>query len=277
VAEVASPPPVEPTSAPKAPELSEEDSITAYMERMLARNRQRTGESGDVFVAEPEPIAAAVAEPVAAPIETSAPALPPPPPRMKVDIEATRAELQSFREVANRSARSALAVHSLKTTKTELFIRSSLLLASSGGATMLLTAQLRGGTMMLWPGLGCSVAAAWMAYRVWQTWEALRRSREDVQPVSELMEAAPSPDVNERIETLKEIASQTAVPPAALPGESPATATAMSAPSVEEFAPSTTNGEDRSSTLTGSLWDNVWSDTGSAEVPHESLSDESAS
>jgi hypothetical protein len=174
-----------PSTVATKSEVSGDDSIAEYMERLLARSRQRTG---DPAPEAPPPIPNDPYEsdsPTSTVIEaierTPEVADDPPAPRPKIDVEATRAELQSFRAVANRSARSALAVHTLKTTRTELAVQMTLLLASLCGAAFLLSWALRGGGF-LWPGIGCAVVTVLLSYRVFVSGMRLRRWCADAAP-----------------------------------------------------------------------------------------------
>jgi hypothetical protein len=164
----------EPEAEPEEP--VEEDSIASYMERLLDRTRKS---------APPAPARPASALPARrksdSPSSTDATAREavaneeaseyrePLKPRAQVDHEATRAALQSFREVANLSARQALAAHSRKSTQTDLAIQVTLGLCSTAGAAALLTAPLRGGAILWGPALGCALAAGWMGYRLLRT------------------------------------------------------------------------------------------------------------
>jgi hypothetical protein len=258
------PPPVAPAPTPTplpASSHTEEDSIASYMERMLARNRQRVGEGPSEFaMMEPEPTPEAEpmsAEPVAPP------PLEPLLPRPKVDHEATRATLESFRDVANRSARSALAEYTFKTTKTELAVQTTLMLLSGSGAVLLLTAPLRGGSINVWPALGCSLAATWMGYRVWQSWRSMNRWRADAAPASSA-ERTITGDSGAGELSARDANDDPASSPiphstAKMPFDSTLASPSPVINAVDEFtAPSAT--APASSSVSGSLWDNVWSD-----------------
>ncbi|HUQ68564.1 MAG TPA: FHA domain-containing protein [Planctomycetaceae bacterium] len=270
-------------SEPEAP--VEDDSVAAYMDRLLARTRKRTG------TPEPEPTPSpaeeihsnvdagpTMAEVVTAPSE-------PAPVRAKIDRHATRAEMQSFREVANLSARSALATHSLKTTKTEIAVQVSLFVASSVGAVAFLSAPLRGAEIQLWPGLGCAITAAWMGHRVLQAWQSLQRWMADAAPAIPLAREADedSDDVGEEpaspaamtTEPPDGVVTTNASVPDAVEQAVLSTATVAAIPSVDDQqAPSTVESDDFSldgvapalhpksahASPTGSLWDDIWSD-----------------
>lgn len=183
----AAPPPPSPTPPPPPPE---EDSIAAYMERLLARNKMGTfiGESpASAPASKPASIAA---PPVTAPpVETTSPSLssgtdsevvaatpavslPLPEPRQRIDKDEVRAALQSFRKVANHSARSAIAKHSSKTLRGEVSTQGVLAGLAGLAAGAYFLPPLWGGTMQPLPGAGCLIAAGWM---VWQMQQSLTR------------------------------------------------------------------------------------------------------
>jgi hypothetical protein len=157
----------------------EEDSIAAYMARMLARNRR----GGDD---EPEPVtvtsreperrtAAPVSSPVTADDEAEPARREPSAPRKKIDKDATRAELQSFRQVANLSARTALAKHTWRTTKTELTIQTTLAGLCTIGGIAYAIAPLMGSPFALGPTIGCWLGAGFIGWRASRTLRKLRQ------------------------------------------------------------------------------------------------------
>lgn len=180
-----SPPPV-----PAPPPPQEEDSIAAYMERLLARNRMGS-HSGEAAANPSAPKPAVVAHPTAAPLPTemtvtsvpsesdagdvetaSVAPLPLPEPRQRVDKDEVRAALQSFRKVANHSARSAIAKHSSKALRGEVSTQGVLAGLAGIAAGAYLLPPLWGGTMQPLPGAGCLLAAGWMT---WQMQQSLNR------------------------------------------------------------------------------------------------------
>ena len=182
---VSPPPPPVPTPPPQ-----EEDSIAAYMERLLARNRM--GSFSDESAASPsapKPAVVAAASVANQPVETDTasvssdtePAavattptipLPLPEPRQRVDKDEVRAALQSFRKVANQSARSAIAKHSSKALRGEVSTQGVLAGLAGIAAGAYLLPPLWGGTMQPLPGAGCLIAAGWMT---WQMQRSLNR------------------------------------------------------------------------------------------------------
>lgn len=108
----------------------EEDSVQAYMARLLARTRgNREDGAPTPAVRKPEP---APEPPKAEPVETAPvaeiPAGPPPEPKYRQDHAAVRANIDSLREVANLSARTAIASYTWKQLKGTILAKGTLLL-----------------------------------------------------------------------------------------------------------------------------------------------------
>lgn len=127
---VAKPAAVEPArrEAQAAPDADVEPSVASYMEGLLARSR---GNSSAPMYAEPKPVAPppppapVVTAPVDPVDETARKAR-----KMKPeDKESLRADLDSFRELANQSARSAVAKSQVSRKQTNLKV-------VAGGATL---------------------------------------------------------------------------------------------------------------------------------------------
>lgn len=168
----------------EAPALTEDDSVASYMERLLARTRKAT--SGGSGESEPEPrtpaIQRSVRTEVPVPEEWTGEASERPTTfetRRTIDKDATRAELQSFREVANRSARAALARHTWQTMRTELSIQAILTGLCTAGSVAYLGGPFWGQPIQLGPGLGCTVGAVFIGYRAWMNWNRLGRWNRD--------------------------------------------------------------------------------------------------
>uniref|UniRef100_A0A7C2K1A8 FHA domain-containing protein n=1 Tax=Schlesneria paludicola TaxID=360056 RepID=A0A7C2K1A8_9PLAN len=244
-------------------ELPEEDSIEAYMARLLARTRKGGELPGtdqrQTIEDAPASMHRSPGNDVASEQRlASDELLEPPEPRVKLDPEATRAELQSFRELANLSARKALATHSRKSTQTELAIRSALGLVSGAGLAFCLTMPWRGGSIPWGATVGCALATGWMGYRVWQTQRKLLLLEATAEPaampadpevaIDPVSTAAAADEETERLPPKPDIATHSE--PATLT-DHPATNWATS----------------------GSLWDDVWSaktpTSGDAPPPSE--------
>lgn len=111
-------------------DASDKDSVSKYMEELLARNRRQSGQS---VVSSPVPVAKATKpETTTKAVDQPTPAIdeveintPPVPkqlvrnsaPRQRPDREALIAEMQAMRNVANVSARNAVAIASRKQVK----------------------------------------------------------------------------------------------------------------------------------------------------------------
>ncbi len=186
--------PVEPVqprknvAVPPPKPVEEEDSIAAYMERMLSRNGMKQNESPSLDAASFAPASLTVPEPECAPheaaTEESAPveefqpaalALPVPAPRRTQDKDEVRAKLDAFREVANQSARTALAQHSWKSLRGDVAVQGLL----CGGATLAaagyFSAPLWGSPIQFLPATGCLVAAGWVGWQLTATLQRLKQ------------------------------------------------------------------------------------------------------
>lgn len=137
-----------PAPQPSAPAEAHGDSIAAYMERLLARSRTSTpkSESPPTEPARRRRPAAETEEPAAA-----APPVPPPPPLempaappksiAPEEKVALRANIDSFRELANASARSAVAKHESKKLRTMVQIKVALAIIAGGLTVVLFVAN----------------------------------------------------------------------------------------------------------------------------------------
>jgi len=152
-----------------------EDSVEIFMARLLARSR---GEE--------------VSESAVTPVPVTTPSIPSTPsseltpeavaadrshlmaePKHKQDKQAVRENLLSFREVAQLSARSALARHSLEQLRNAT-IAKGVLLGCSALATLAFGIEpLWTGQLQLWKGIACSLATLLSAIefrRSWNQW-----------------------------------------------------------------------------------------------------------
>jgi|GEM_PF-5631105 len=151
----------------------DDDSVSAYMERLLARTRRGEPDPQPAVMASvPETLVSATESAnesvlnenrVDNPLQTFEP-------RKRLDTQATRLELQSFREVANLSARTALAKHSWETTKTEFLIQLGITGFSTVAAASYWSAPLFGRAIAWGPALGCTLAASFVGWRAYQSW-----------------------------------------------------------------------------------------------------------
>ncbi len=165
-------------SASVPDESDDDDSIARYMERLLARQRKPSGGNSESEVEKPIPVQTHLSRPEPAAPAPSAPRpdfVEPAEPRKRVDKSTTRAELQSMREVANLSARAALARHSWRTTRTELGIQTALAGLCTLGVMGYGSAPLWGRAIQWFPLLGCLTGALFIGFRTWQTLCKLRQ------------------------------------------------------------------------------------------------------
>ena len=183
-------PPVAPPPAPAPEPQPEEDSIAAYMQRLLARNRM--SDSSTPTAPPIETITATTTVATRSPslysedpatenlgattneVTESSVSLPVPEPRQRVDKDEVRAALQSFREVANLSARSAIAQHSTKTLRGEVTVQAVLAGLAGVAAAAYWMPPLWGGSLQLLPGAGCLIAAGWMGWQIRQSLHRLQ-------------------------------------------------------------------------------------------------------
>jgi hypothetical protein len=179
--EVPAPDPGPAPAAPSAAEDSHADSVSAYMERLLARSRTAAANS---------------APPAAEPVrrrrsstespddeETSGKpdsAPPPPPPVLEMpsappktiapeEREALRANIDSFRELANASARSAVAKHESKKLRTMVQIKVVLTIVAAALTVVLFTANSLGRVSYGWYVLASGLAAVVMIFDLART------------------------------------------------------------------------------------------------------------
>ena len=157
-------------SVDAAPE-QRSDSVEEFMARLLARSR---GEP----VAPP---AAAVVAPEAATHQESQLMMASDrshlmaEPKHKQDRQAVRENLQSFRQVAHLSARSALARHSLQQLRNATIAKGVLLGASSLAAIWFILEPLSGRPLQIWKGAVCVLAAALSGVEFSRSWMQWRK------------------------------------------------------------------------------------------------------
>lgn len=164
-------PRVEDASTPRT-ETSDE-SVDVYLAKLLARSR---GENEPVSApAASPPVRILDPVPVASEIPASDRSHLLAEPKHKQDKQAVRENLQSFREVAHLSARSALARHSLEQLRNAT-IAKGVLLGCSGLATFTFGIEpLWGGQFQVWKALACSLATLLSAIEFRRSWNQLYR------------------------------------------------------------------------------------------------------
>jgi hypothetical protein len=159
-----------------------EDSVEAFMARLLARSRTGPSEpsppapsASHGYIRLPnrteDPSAGACDSPVAQRDRSHLTAEP----IHKQDREAVREHLQSFRQVAHLSARSALARHSLQQLRNATIAKGVLVGASAVAVTAFFTEPLWGTQLQLWKGIGCSIALALSVMEFARSWTQLHR------------------------------------------------------------------------------------------------------
>ena len=95
-------------------------------------------------------------------------------PKHKQDRQAARKDLQSFRQVARQSARSALARHTTKNLLSAVIAKSILLGISTLAMATFVGAPFVGMPTQQWKGLACSLATLLSATEVYRSWRLLR-------------------------------------------------------------------------------------------------------
>jgi len=188
-------------SPDRAEETHGEDSVDAFMARLLARSR-----GGNSDAAVPTPVStASAASPVtkiSSKTETAASAIPTSieqdrshlmqGPKHKQDKQAVRENLQSFRQVAHLSARSALAKHSLQQLRNAT-IAKGVLLAASGIATIWFFGEpLVGRPLQLWKGTACALGLILAAIEFRRSWLQLTKPITAPTPSNSDLETADS-------------------------------------------------------------------------------------
>lgn len=180
--------------APPPAATAEEDSIAAYMERLLNRNKLSSGTTDHAPAPKPIELPPEPARLTAAPgiddhlhqdqvedeesavLRGSAPQFDL---RPRVDKDEVRASLQSFRQVANLSARSALAKHSSKTVRGELVVQGVLSGLATIAAAGYWCGPLWGVPAQPLQGTGCLIAAGWMGWQISQSFYRLKNWNPD--------------------------------------------------------------------------------------------------
>lgn len=191
------------TFEPEQPDGDDgDDSINAYMERLLARNRQVTGAPAGGYpssTVEKEP-AVSTREVSAVPevlsesgnIEGAEASKPESwfeaTPRHRQNRDKVRAEVQVLRQIANQSARSAVSTASRRDIRKQVMVKTtaSLLALASGVAALLLDISMLFGLVVLGIGLLFSADLTLTVLRNWIRIRNLRMAAEGAGP-------APSP------------------------------------------------------------------------------------
>jgi hypothetical protein len=99
-------------------------------------------------------------------------------PKHRQNKNAVREEVQSFREVAQMSARTALAKHSWNNLRNEFYFTSCLTIAASVGALWFLSTYMSEKGTGLWEGLTCSIGAGICIHKMLRSSAKLKQFRQ---------------------------------------------------------------------------------------------------
>lgn len=171
----------------------DDESINAYMERLLARNRQATGASSSGYsVTRPEnepasvtrresdaTTSAAVENQSGEGVSASKPeAWFDATPRHRQNRDKVRAEVQVLRQIANQSARSAVATASRRDIRKQVVVKTtaSVLALVSGVAALLLDVSMLFGLVVIGIGLLFSADLTLTVLRNWRQTRNLRKA-----------------------------------------------------------------------------------------------------
>ena len=171
-------------STPPETDSHNEDSVDQFMARLLARSRTGSDEMGRTS---PPParqavVDAASAIPATTHDEGMSFSLPDSDrshlmaePKHKQDKQAVRENLQSFRQVAHLSARSALARHSLQQLRNATIAKGVLLGVTIASAGWFFIEPLRGLPLQTWKGVACTLGAILSAMEFSRSWSQLNK------------------------------------------------------------------------------------------------------
>jgi len=179
----------ETTQAPTAT-VNEEDSIASYMERLMARNR-RSGNEADEIPAPATPVERSVVRESALRVSSSIDAPNSDEPhddemdagesprkarsRAVTDKDAAREHLQIFRQVANVSARTAVAKHTSQRLRMTLIVKGVVSLVCAAASGTFLYGMLAQQQPYLWQSVGCGVLAITVAVDLARNLWAIKR------------------------------------------------------------------------------------------------------
>lgn len=170
----------------EAAEEIAEDSVDAFMQRLLARSRTGDSErSHSNSGRTPQPAADALKS-EALPSTSMTPTQTAvsdqdrshlmAEPKHKQDKQAVRENLQSFRQVAHLSARSALARHSLQQLRNATIAKGVLMGISTVAAVWFFGEPLLGKSLQVWKGSACLLAVLLSAIEFNRSWRQLNQT-----------------------------------------------------------------------------------------------------
>lgn len=179
-------------STPAEADSHTEDSVDQFMARLLARSRTGSDEMGRT-TSPPVVVDAASAKSAMPHDEGTSFSLPDTDrshlmaePKHKQDKQAVRENLQSFRQVAHLSARSALARHSLQQLRNATIAKGVLLGVTIASAAWFFIEPMRGLPLQTWKGVACTLGAILSAMEFSRSWSQLNK------PLSDKATKAPS-------------------------------------------------------------------------------------
>jgi hypothetical protein len=141
----------------------------------------------------------------------------------KQDKQAVREKLQSFRQVAHLSARSALAKHSLQQLRNATIAKGVLLGMTGLAAVWFFAEPVWGRPLQIWKGAVCSLGAILSALEFSRSLKLLRKPLSPpITPGTESDETAevPSPDTNPGETPAVPVATEAATEEMPVPAES---------------------------------------------------------
>lgn len=165
-------------AAPEENETSSEDdqSVSAYMNRLLNRLNRGSGDPLEPVETRPAPAPAVspraqetIAETVSQTLVSEEPRAPAPPPRKPVDRTSDRLQVSSFREVANLSARTAVARHQWQRLRSVVTMKAILSAACLLTGAILSFGPLIGGQRMWLQGAACLILGVFAGYDLYRT------------------------------------------------------------------------------------------------------------
>jgi hypothetical protein len=196
-----------------------EDSVETFMARLLARSRTGSGESdspggapagnqGSTADSVRRETEQRVMESMVSKVAATDRSHLMEEPKHKQDRQAVRENLQSFRQVAHLSARSALARHSLEQLRNATIAKGLLLGISAAAVSYFLAQPLWGGPLQLWKTAGCALATLLAAMEFNRSWSRL------MTPLKAPPELAPNADVEASVDPEASVDGEANVEPA---------------------------------------------------------------
>lgn len=200
-------PPVEKEPAEVELDADDPESISAYMERLLARTRRSSSGADEPPKASttrrtpppPPPMPPAPPPLVMQSVESMTgevviPAATNLAPRHQVDKDQLRAHLRSFREVANVSARSALKTSAWKQLKTGFYVKATLTGVLSLVTAAFMAAPLWGNDPDWMQGLICGGLTSYFGFETFRTMRQLKRWKVNAASTAEMPIISPAAD-----------------------------------------------------------------------------------